>query len=162
MGQLDPTTRRLTLTLLRSILNDDSECAARAVLELGGTKMAQNQSEELRLDLDRIIQLCRRRGGARWTDAIIDTARRHGIRLPSSIILYAKAAILNESLVTELDPDFKVLPVVERMIAPILEKEVMALPRQLQRDLPELTRRYAEVLQDLPNLIREYISTQNA
>jgi hypothetical protein len=142
---------------------DDREIrplAARAVLELGGTDPASVDLEALRLDLDRIIQLYRRRGGARWTDAVLETARRHGIRLPRSIILYAKATILNESLVTELDPEFQVMPVVQRMVVPILQQEVKAFAGRLRRDLPDMTTRYAEMLRDLPTMIQDYLSTK--
>jgi ubiquinone biosynthesis protein len=160
VGQLDPPSRRGTLALLRSILDADPELAARAVLELGGTDPASVDLEELRLDLDRIIQLYRRRGGARWTDAVLETARRHGIRLPRSIILYAKATILNEALVTELDSEFQVMPVVQRMVVPILQQEVKAFAGRLRRDLPDMTTRYAEMLRDLPTLVQNYLNTK--
>jgi ubiquinone biosynthesis protein len=156
VGQLEPPVRRSTLALLRSILNSDSELAVDSVLELGGTDPHSVNREELRLDLDRVIHKYRRRGG-RWTDGMIDAARRHGIRLPSSILLYAKATMLIESMLMELDPDFQAMPVMQRMIAPILEKEVAAFAGQLQRDLPQMARQYTEVLRELPVLVREYL-----
>lgn len=157
VGQLEPAVRHSTLALLHAILNSDAERAVHAVLDVGGTDVRSVDIEELRLDLDRIIQMFRRRGGARWTDAVIDTARRHGIRLPRSILLYAKANILIESLVTELDPRFQLLPVMHRMTAPILEKEAAAFASQVGRDFPQIARRYAEILQELPVLVREYL-----
>jgi hypothetical protein len=65
--------------------------------------------------------------------------------------------MLIESMLMELDPDFQAMPVMQRMIAPILEKEVAAFAGQLQRDLPQMARQYTEVLRELPVLVREYL-----
>lgn len=42
------------------------------------------------------------------------------------------------------------------MTATILDKEVAAFAGQLRHDLPQIARRYTEVLQDLPVLVQEY------
>ena len=154
VGRLDRAARRALLMLLRAILEDDSELACRAVLEAGRTDPRSVDMEELRSSVDRIIQLYRRRGGARWTDAVVLTARRHRLQLPRSFLRYAKATMLNESLVTELDPGFVVLPVARRMARPIIEKELTGTAERLKHGVPELVDLLEEILEDLPRIIR--------
>jgi ubiquinone biosynthesis protein len=162
VGQLDRTARRAVLRLLRAILENDPELAVSAVLEVGQTDPAAVDIEELRADVDRIIQLYRRRGGAQWTDAVVQTARRHRIRLPRSIVLYAKAIMLNEALVNELDPGFEILPVVRRLVIPIIERELADLGTQLEHELPAVARAYAELVHDLPDMLRQWFKRGRA
>lgn len=86
-------------------------------------------------------------------DAGVAVARRHRIRLPRSILLYAKATVLSESLVTELDPDFEMLPVLAAALRPVLRKELEDRWADLRRSLPELAGTYAELARRLPHLI---------
>lgn len=157
VGQLERSARRGVLRLFHSILQNDPDLAVDAVLEVGGTDPASVDVHDLRLDIARIIQLYRRGRGKRWSDAVVHTARRHGLRLPRSILLYAKATMLNEALVTELDPEFEVLPVARGMVLPIIEKEVADRLARLRHDLPEVTSAYADVLRDLPKMLRDWL-----
>jgi ubiquinone biosynthesis protein len=160
-GQLDPAARRAVLKLFRSIVKDDPDLAVAAVLELGRTDTASVDLLDLRIEVDRIIQLYRRRGGVRWTDHVVQTARRHGIKLPRSILAYAKATMLNEALVNELDPDFEVLPVARSIVLPIIEKEIAELMARVQHEVPDVTKAYAEILVDLPRVIRQWLDRES-
>lgn len=162
VGELEPRTRRSLLELLRAILRQDPDLAVHAVLAAGETDPATVDREELRRDVGRIIQLYRRRGGNRWTDEVIATARRHRIRLPRSILSYAKATMLTESLLAELDPDFELLPVIRGLVGPLLEKELADLANRLPRELAELPGPYAELLRDLPGLLRSWLGNAPA
>jgi ubiquinone biosynthesis protein len=153
VGRLEPPARKGLLRLLRAILEDDAELAVSAVLELGGTDPATVDRAVLAADIDRIIQLYRRRAGLRWTDEVVKVARRHRIRLPRSVLLYAKATVLSESLVTELDPEFEVLPVLTEALGPVLREELDRRLDELRRTLPELVVAYTELARRLPRLI---------
>ncbi len=154
VGRLDRAARRALMRLFYAILNDDPDLAVDAVLQVGDTDRASVDAHDLRADIDRIIQLYRRRGGARWTDAVVQATRRHGLRLPRSILLYAKATMLNEALVKELDPGFEILPVARAMLAPIIESELRDRLARLRHDLPRIAEEYASVLRDLPDTLR--------
>lgn len=157
VGRLDAKTRRGLLLLLRAILEDDAELAVSAVLGLGGTGPTAVDRAQLVADVDRIIQLYRRRAGMHWTDEVVAVARRHRIRLPRSILLYAKATVLIESLVTELDPDFEVLSVLTAAVGPVLRREMEDRWTELRRTLPELAATYAELARRLPHLIERFL-----
>ena len=157
VGRLDRKARKGLLRLLRAILEDDAELAASAVLAMGRTDPAAVDRPQLVADVDRIIQLYRRRAGVRWTDEVVAVARRHRIRLPRSILLYAKATVLSESLVTELDPEFEVLPVLTAALGPVLRREVEDRLTELRRTLPELMATYAELARRLPPLIGRFL-----
>lgn len=158
VGALDRPSRRALLRLLQSIMEDDPDLAVEAVLEVGGTDRGTVDVHALRSDVDRIIQLYRRRGGARWSDAVVQATRRHGLRLPRSILLYAKATMLNEALVRDLDPTFELLPVAREMVAPIIGGELEDLLKRTRRDLARLPEHYAALLRDLPELLRVWLS----
>lgn len=155
-GQLDPSTRRALHRVFLAILRSDSDLAVDAVLAVGGTKPGSVDVAEFRIEVDRIIQRYRRRPGAPWTDPVVDAARRHGIRLPKGILLYARAAMLNEALVMELDPAFEILPVVQEMALPVLERELAAAARGLPQRFPELLDEFAGLLRELPAILREF------
>lgn len=158
VGELEPATRRALLQLLRAILEQDADLATDAVLAAGGTQPEDVDREELRREVGRIIQLYRLRGGSRWTDEVIEAARRHRIRLPRSILSYAKATMLTESLVAELDPAFEMLPVMRSLVGPLMEKELTGLARRLPRELPGLPGPYADLARDLPELVRAWLA----
>lgn len=160
VGELEPRTRRSVLKLLRSILREDPDLAVDAVLEAGGTDPDEVDRDELRGEVGRIIQLYRRKGGVRWTDEVIETARRHRIRLPRSILSYAKATVLTESLLAELDPEFELLPVIRSLAGPLLEKELAELAQRIPRELPELPGPYVDLLRDLPGLLRSWLERE--
>jgi len=155
MGQLDPEARRALYRVFRAIVEDDPDDAVAAVLAVGGTDPAGVDVAQFRLEVDRIIQRFRRRPGTSWTGPVVDAARRHRIRLPASVLLYARAAMLTETLVAELDPSFEILPVVREMALPILEHEWAAAVRGMPRRLPDVLEQLAGLLGDLPSIVRE-------
>lgn len=157
VGRLDKACRRGLLRLLRALLEDDAELAVSAVLALGNTDAETVDRHQLTADVDRIIQLYRRRAGLRWTDDVVRATRRHRIRLPRSILLYAKATMLSESLVTELDPDFELLPVLADTVGPVVQRELDDRLADLRRTLPQIAASYADLARRLPELIERLL-----
>jgi ubiquinone biosynthesis protein len=157
VGRLDPRTKRALLRLLQAIVWNDADLAVTTVIEVGGTDPATVELAELRAEISRIIQLYRVRHGARWADSVIDVARRHRIKLPRGILLYAKATLQTEALVKRLDPGFEMLPVLESMVLPIAEKEVADLAARATRELPRAALDYAELVLELPDLLRRWL-----
>src|SRR5262249_36590584 len=115
MGLLDRPTRRRVQELFHAVIAGNADEAARAVLKVGNTDPATVDQEVLQLDVERLIQLCRFQSGGRWTDQIVETARRHGIRLPKAMILLTKGLVLVESLTLELDPEVNLIQELEAL-----------------------------------------------
>ena len=136
------------------VVNADAEEAAAAVLKLGHTHAAVDH-ETLQLDLERLIQLSRVEGGGRWTDQVVETARRHSIRLPKSVIALTKGLILIESLALELDPELNLMQQIESVVG---EMTVTEVKERLSIDLPEVFENYSSLLTDLPALLRHWLS----
>ncbi len=162
VGQLDRPARRAVLRLFHAVYENDPDLAVAAVLQMGQTEPQSIDLPELRIEVDRIIHLYRQRRGARWTDSIVQTTRRHGIRVPRSILMYARAAMLNEIMVTELDPEFEVMAVARQMVLPIVEKELLDLAGEIKHQLPEVTRACTEIGRDLPRLVQQWLQRQAA
>jgi ubiquinone biosynthesis protein len=155
MGRLDLPTRRLMRHLFHAIVSGDADEATKVVLQLGHTDRASVDQEALQLDLERLIQLYRVEGGGRWTDQIIFTARRHGVRLPRSVIALMKGLILIESLALELDPEFNVMQGIEALAG---ELAIEAVKDRLAVDLPEMLENYANLLAEFPTLLRQWLN----
>jgi ubiquinone biosynthesis protein len=154
VGQLGDEARRGMLRLYRAVLDSDVDSAVQAMLRLAGMEIPDVEREGLREDMDRILFLCRSRPGSRWTDELIETARRHGIPLPRSVLALAKGLVLMESLALELAPDFGFFAELEAMKWPVVaravEAELQGLPRALEdaaeavRGLPTVLHRLAD------------------
>jgi ubiquinone biosynthesis protein len=155
MGRLDRATRRQMLLLFHAVVSADAEEAATAVLRLGNTDVAAMDQEALQLDVERLIQLYRVEGGGRWTDQIIVTAHRQGIRLPKSAITLAKGLVLVESLALELDPELKLMQELEALTGDMAVEEVK---ERLSIDLPEMLTNYSTLLAELPALVQRWLS----
>lgn len=154
MGRLDRATRRQMLHLFHAVVNADAEEAATAVLKLGHTAAVVDR-EALQLDLERLIQLYRVEGGGRWTDQIMFTARRHGVRLPKSVIAMTKGLVLIESLALELDPEFNLMQQIEALVGEMTVEEVK---EKLSIDLPEVVDSYVSLLAELPRLLQRWLA----
>ena len=151
VGRLGERVRRDMGELFRAMVEADPGRALRAVLRLGETDPGRVNLEGLEQELDRIIYLCRTRPGSRWSDEVIEAARRYGIRLPGSALALAKAVVLVESVALELDPEFSFFAELEGM-APQLNAH--AVEEALTRDLPRVLEEYARAIARLPELLR--------
>lgn len=151
VGQLGEGARREMLQLFRAMIKGDPDRAVRAVLRLGQTDPARVDLEGLRQELDRIIHLCRSRPGSRWSDEMIETTRRYGIRLPRSALALVKGLLLVESVALELDPEFSFF---EEFQGVATKVAFHVAEEELTRDLPRLLEESREALPGLLELLR--------
>lgn len=65
--------------------------------------------------------------------------------------------MLMESLLSELDPEYELLPAIRSLTAPLLEKEFRELADRVPRELASLPGPYADLVRDLPDLLRGWL-----
>jgi predicted unusual protein kinase regulating ubiquinone biosynthesis (AarF/ABC1/UbiB family) len=131
----------------------------RAVLRLGHADARDVDVEGLRQDLGRVIFLCRSRPGSRWTDEILQTARRYSIRLPRSSVALARGLLLVESVALELDAEFTFFTELEAMAPKVI---LAAVEEEVTRNLPRTAEELVESLRHLPRLLEAVVETRAA
>ena len=142
--------------LMRAVIEGDADRAVRAVLHLGHADPRDVDVEGLRQDLNRVIYLCRSRPGSRWTDEILETARRHAIRLPRSSVALARGLLLVESVALELDAEFTFFEELQAMAPKLF---FAAVEEELTRTLPRTFEEIIESLRHLPRLLEALAET---
>jgi EmrB/QacA subfamily drug resistance transporter len=155
MGRLDRASRRGMQQLFDAMIAGDADEAARAVLKLGGTNAFAVDQEALQLDLERLIQLYRVQDGGRWTDQIIETARRCSIRLPKSVIPLTKGLVLVESLALELEPEVNLMQEIEAIVG---EVALEGIKDKLSVEIPEILESYSTLLAELPTFLQRWLA----
>jgi ubiquinone biosynthesis protein len=157
MGELSEELRRAMHQLMRAVVEGDADRAVRAVLRLGQADARDVDVEGLRQDLARVIYLCRSRPGSRWTDEILETARRHAIRLPRISVALAQGLLLVESVALELDSEFTFFEELQAMAPKLF---LAAVEEELTRTLPRAVEEVVESLRHLPRLIEALTETR--
>ena len=164
VGQVDDATRDGLLYLLLAISNQDMDRIIDQLTALGvmGTS---GQLERLRRDLAHLLSIywglpLRDIDVARVLEESMETARRHNLRVPTSLVLLAKTLAMNEGLARRLDPEFSTVDVLKpyvmrlawanysptqwrRRLLPTfadLSRLVVNLPRRSERLLTQLER----------------------
>jgi ubiquinone biosynthesis protein len=159
MGELGEELRRAMHQLMRAVIEVDADRAVRAVLRLGHADARDVDVEGLRQDLGRVIFLCRSRPGSRWTDEILQTARRYSIRLPRSSVALARGLLLVESVALELDAEFTFFTELEAMAPKVI---LAAVEEEVTRNLPRTAEELVESLRHLPRLLEAVVETRAA
>jgi ubiquinone biosynthesis protein len=108
VGTIDEETRGLLLLLLLAFWREDADFIADLLLMLGDAQ-EDVDAVALRADLAAYVEQFKVRAFGEielgpMLDALIEIAARHGIRLPSSLAMTAKAFSQMQLAVTELDP----------------------------------------------------------
>ena len=164
VGQVDDATRDGLLYLLLAISNQDMDRVVDQLTALGvmGTS---GQLDRLRRDLAHLLSIywglpLREIDVTRVLEESMDTARRHSLRVPTSLVLLAKTLAMNEGLGRRLDPDFSTVDVLRpyvlqlawahysprhwrRRLLPTfadLSRLAVTLPRRSERLLTQLER----------------------
>lgn len=117
VGLVDDVTRDGLLYLLLAISNQDMDRIIDQLTALGvmGTT---GQLERLRRDLAHLLSIywglpLREIDVARVLEESMETARRHHLRVPTSLVLLAKTLAMNEGLARRLDPEFSSVDVLK-------------------------------------------------
>ena len=137
VGQVDDATRDGLLYLLLAISNQDMDRIIDQLTALGvmGTS---GQLERLRRDLAHLLSIywglpLREIDVARVLEESMETARRHHLRVPTSLVLLAKTLAMNEGLARRLDPEFSTVDVLKPYVMRLAWANYS--PRQWRRRL---------------------------
>lgn len=151
VSRLDPSTQRRLRHLLSEMANNDTSGATLAILELcGRSKDDLAQMPGLLVDMGLIVQGFRTGAGTRWSDRIVDIARRYDLKLPRSVITLAKALVLIEAMALKLNPEFRLQGAIEEFMN-------AAAPGEAKRTLKEIGEallEYKELADEAPAMIR--------
>jgi ubiquinone biosynthesis protein len=122
VGDLGPEVREILILLLLAFARDDPKFLAEAVLMLAGESRSDDLDlESMERDFAEFIERFRI-GSLRdieigpMLDGILEIARRHGIRLPGTLALGAKAFGQMQLAVTKLDPTLDPFRVIGRFL----------------------------------------------
>ncbi len=112
VGELDPATRDGLASLLDAVLAVDSRAAADAYLDLGLVG-ADVDRPALESELGTLLRRIHERPLAKLSVAevlqsLLRVGTRHRIRNPGSVVLLARAFLIAEALMAELDPDLSI------------------------------------------------------
>jgi ubiquinone biosynthesis protein len=151
VSRLDPVTQRHLRRLLYEISNNDTTAATLAILELcGKSKDDLAQIPGLLVDMGLIAQGFRTGAGTRWSDRIVDVARRYDLKLPRSVITLAKALVLIEAMALKLDPEFRLQNAIDEFMRDAAPEEA----KRTLKELGETLLMYKELASEVPDLIR--------
>lgn len=159
VSRLDPDTQRHLRRLLKEISENATSRATTAMLELcGQSRDDMALIPGLLVDMGLIVQGFRTGAGTRWSDRIVEIARRYDLKLSRSVISLAKALVLIEAMALKLDPEF-------RLQAAIDEFMKKAAPEEAKRTLKEIGEallEYRQLAADAPELIRELVGVESS
>ncbi len=169
VGAVDTRTQEQLAVLLQAVTSQEPERMVDALLELGVARRRVNR-DALRRDLEHLVgRYYGRPLGEIALGPLLGEAlgivRRHHLQLPPNLALLLKTVMMDESLGTRLDPDFRLTsvlaPYAERLMlrqySPLLWARRLGrssfeaaqlgadLPRHLRRLLGELERGSLEV-----------------
>ncbi len=164
VGHLDEATRDTLLYLLLAISDQDLDRVVDQLMALGVTGTTI-QLERLRHDLGHLLSLywgvpLREINVGRILEESMDTARRHRLQLPTSLVLLTKTMAMDEGLARTLDPEFSAAEVLrpytvqlvwerylpqrwgKRLLPTLLDLSQLAvtLPRRTERLLTRMER----------------------
>jgi ubiquinone biosynthesis protein len=117
VGLVDDATRDGLLYLILAISNQDMDRIVDQLTALG-VMGSTGQLERLRRDLAHLLSIywglpLREIDVTGVLEEAMETARRHHLRVPTSLVLLAKTLAMNEGLARRLDPDFSTVDVLK-------------------------------------------------
>ena len=150
IGELDQATREGLASLLDSVVQNDARGAADAYLDLGFVG-ADVDRPALETELAALLRQIHERPLAELSvgDALQSLLRigtRHRIRNPGSVLLLARAFLIAEAVMTDLDPELDVVGAFRE------ELERLSLGRFAPSRLAAATRRFGK---DLERFVEE-------
>jgi len=163
-GQLDRRTRENLADLVHGVVVGDVEKVVRVVGELGDVdpktltdrlfiadvRDFMNQFGNIpieQLDLGKLLR------------EFFGKLRAHNLRCPASLVLLIKALSTIEGVAARIDPEFSLMEVAR----PFVEKLVRERfgPRAVRRRLQQAVAEYAQLVERLPNDIKQVIQSVN-
>ncbi len=152
VSRLDPVTHKVLRTLLVAISSGEVEKATESLLELSGHAPEEmTQFPGLLLDVGLIVQGFKTGSGMRWSDRIIEVARRHSLALPRNVIGLAKSLVLIEDMALKLDPEFQLKKPLEIFKAKAIPNDVKLRIHEMEAALSE----YTELFEQAPAMLHD-------
>jgi ubiquinone biosynthesis protein len=164
IGRLTPTARRRAANLFLAIGRSDGQRLTDSLIEITAPEHPIDRALIAR-EIDRVLELYVDVSleKLRFGDAIgevLQLVRRHGLRLPGTLVLFFKALVMCEGMLQTLDPDSSFTdylhPMVQKLIyhafagpdllgrlrdsAADAAELIIALPRRIDRVLGEIER----------------------
>ncbi|MBE9127809.1 MULTISPECIES: ABC1 kinase family protein [unclassified Coleofasciculus] len=129
MGRLDPRTQQILIELILAIANLDSKRCSQLTLDLADSTELVNLAY-LQNDFDRLL---RRYYNFNLSEInfsqliyqILQIARKHQIRLPSNMGLYAKTLANLEGVTRQLNPDFNLIEQIKPLMADLFRQRLV-------------------------------------
>jgi predicted unusual protein kinase regulating ubiquinone biosynthesis (AarF/ABC1/UbiB family) len=129
MGRLDPRTQQILIELILAIVNLDSKRCSQLTLDLAESTQLVNLAY-LQNDFDRLLRRyynlnISQINFSQLIYQILQIARKHEIRLPSNMGLYAKTLANLEGVTRQLDPDFNLIEHVKPLMADLFRQRLV-------------------------------------
>jgi ubiquinone biosynthesis protein len=129
MGRLDPRTQQILIELILAIANLDSKRCSQLTLELAESTIPVNLAH-LENDFDRLLRRyynlnISEINFSQLTYQVLQIARKHAIRVPSNMGLYAKTLANLEGVARKLDPDFHLIEQVKPLMADLFRQRLI-------------------------------------
>jgi len=150
IGRLDKQLKDYTIDMLVALVNRDSKEVTRLLLKIG-MPTDQTNIEAFELDVDDIIRHWHPAGNVRATQILhrlFNTCVKNHIRMPSDLILLAKAMVTAEGTCVELDRDFNFVEYAKPKIVGYLKKQNK--PSKLIKRFLSASVETGEVLSEIP------------
>ncbi|HEY9694966.1 MAG TPA: AarF/ABC1/UbiB kinase family protein [Oculatellaceae cyanobacterium] len=129
MGRLDPRTQQILIEFILAIANLDGKRCSQLTLELAESTNPVNLAY-LENDFDRLLRRYYNLSIAEINFSqvifeVLQTARKHKIRLPSNMGLYSKTIANLEGVARQLDPDFNLIEQIKPMMADLFRQRLV-------------------------------------
>lgn len=129
IGRLDPRTQQILIELVLAIANLDGKRCSQLTLDLAESTQPVNLSH-LENEFDRLL---RRYYNLNISEInfsqliyqVLQIARRHKIRVPSNMGLYAKTLANLEGVARQLDPDFNLIEQIKPLMADLFRQRLV-------------------------------------
>ncbi|HEY9667995.1 MAG TPA: AarF/ABC1/UbiB kinase family protein [Coleofasciculaceae cyanobacterium] len=129
MGRLDPRTQQILIELILAIANLDSKRCSQLTLDLAESTTPVNLAL-LQNDFERLL---RRYYNLNLSEInfsqliyqMLQIARKHQIRIPSNMGLYAKTLANLEGVTRQLNPDFNLIEQIKPLMADLFRQRLI-------------------------------------
>jgi ubiquinone biosynthesis protein len=153
IGYMDEETKDKISTFYISLVKQNTNGAAKALVELSGTSAQNVDFQRLEWDLRDFVDYNFLRKEEVPVDAgmnqrMVDIALKHNVMLPASFFLFERALMQVEGVCRTLNPKFDIVEIAQENIVPLLQKRYQLRPDPLQ--LLETARDYKKFAHSLP------------
>ncbi|HZG85668.1 AarF/ABC1/UbiB kinase family protein [Paenibacillus sp.] len=160
VGRLSPAMKTSFASLIIALMRQSTEGVMKAVLRMGLLTEEANL-DELRRDVEELrekyygVPFSEMSLGEAVND-LLDTARRHHIRIPTDFLLLGKALLTVEGVAVALDPEISIVSLAEPFGLRLLKERLhpKRLGAAVWRDVSE----YGDMLLRLPKQASELMS----